>query len=94
MTLDAGVGRVNIVEAGRIKDRSANWSGHMLAAGSMTLFATDVPFANFLGRNVIVDGMASVAERSCRSFEVIRWIKRRPPVGMYWVRNIVSTLRA
>src|ERR1700722_7429793 len=82
MTLDAGVGRLNIVEAGGVKDRSANWSRHMLAARSMTLFAADVPFADFFGRRVVVDGMAPVAERARRSLEVIWGIQRRPPVSI------------
>ena len=64
MTLDARVIGMDIVEAARIEDIVARRAGDVCAAGSVALFAADIPFADGFGRDVVVHRMAAVAERS------------------------------
>jgi hypothetical protein len=53
----------------------------MRFARSMTPLAADIPFGNGLGCDIEVHGMATVAERSGRALEIVRRVKRGPPVG-------------
>src|ERR1700674_2367907 len=53
----------------------------MRAARAVALFAADIPFSHCFDRNIIVDGMAAIAERPGSPLEIIRRIERSPPVG-------------
>ena len=81
MTLDARIAGTHIAEAGRIEDGLAHWPVHMLAARSVAFLAADVPFADFFGRDVVIDRMAAVAQRPGRTFEIVRRVQRGPPIG-------------
>ena len=80
MTLNAGVVRVHVVETGRIEDVVAGRVGHMRFAGAMTFLAADVPLGWGLGGDVEVHGVTAVAQRSGRPLEIVRRVKRRPPI--------------
>ena len=53
----------------------------VLAARPVTPLTTDVPFRHRLVLHVVVHGMATVAERSCRALKIVRRVKCRPPIG-------------
>jgi len=80
MTLNAGVVRVHVVEAGRIEDVVAGRVGHMRFTGAVTFLAADVPLGWGLGGDVEVHGVTAVAQRSSRPLEIVRRVKRSPPV--------------
>ena len=54
MTLNASVVRMDVVEASRVEDRATRFLRHVGAARTVTPFATDVPFADGFGRDVVV----------------------------------------
>lgn len=81
MTLDADVIRLDIVEPGGIHDIRALRMLNMRGAGSVTLFATDIPLCDSLGLDVIAHRVASVAKWAGRAFKIIAGIERYPPVG-------------
>src|SRR5215469_5158129 len=80
MALDASVAGFNIVGVRRIEDVGTCWALYMFAAWTMASFATNIPFCDLLGVDVIAYGMAAIACRAGRSLHVVRRIKRHPPV--------------
>ena len=54
---------------------------HVFAAGSVTLFATDVPLGHFLGGHIVVHRMASIAGGAGGAMHVVLGIVLGPPVG-------------
>src|SRR4029077_5244935 len=80
MTLNAGVGCLHIIEFGWIDDVRLTLVLHVIAARTMAALAPDVPLRDLLRVDVVVDGMAAVAERPGRPLHVVGWIERRPPV--------------
>ena len=81
MTLNAGVVRVHLVEAGRIEYVVAGRVRHMRFTGAVTFLAADVPLGWGLGGDVEINGVTTVAQWSSRTLEIVRRIKRSPPVG-------------
>src|SRR3984893_11636824 len=63
MALYARVSCVNIVQARRVYYIPRCWLLHVVAAGTMALFATNIPFSHRFCGHIIVDGMAAVAGR-------------------------------
>src|ERR1700733_2169587 len=53
----------------------------MFASRTVAFLASNIPFSDFLGLDVVVDGMASVARRSCWPVSVVRTVVRNPPVS-------------
>ena len=51
------------------------------AAGAVALFAADVPLGDLVGVDVVVDGVAAVAERAGGALHVGVGVEGRPPVG-------------
>jgi len=82
MTLDAGIAGMDVVEAGRVEDGVTDRPGHMRAARAVALFAANIPLSHGLGRNIIIHRMAAVAERAGRPLEIVRRVKRSPPVSV------------
>src|SRR6202023_3229069 len=54
---------------------------HVLTAGPVTLFASNIPLRHLFGVDVVVDGVASVASRPRRPLHIVRRIKWLPPVS-------------
>jgi len=54
----------------------------MLTARTVATLTPHVPFLDGLCFDVVVDGMTPVTQRASRSFHVVRWIERYPPVGV------------
>ena len=52
----------------------------MFAPRPVTALTSYIPFSHCFGLNVVIDGMAAIAKRSCRPFEIVGRIKRRPPI--------------
>src|SRR5579863_654598 len=75
VTLDAGVVGVDIAEARRVEDVVAHRLLDMRLAGAMTFFAADIPFRDRPGRDIEIDGVAAVAERSGRALEIVGWVE-------------------
>lgn len=82
VTLNADVRRLNCVQAGRIRDIQSGGSLDVRATGSVAPFAADVPLRHRLSLNIVVDGMAAVAQRAGRTLHVVGGVKRGPPVGV------------
>src|SRR5579863_3037992 len=82
MTLDARIGGVHIVESRWVEDGRAYRAIDVLAAGTVALLATNVPLRYGFVCNIVVHGVAAVAERACRSLEVVGWIQWRPPISI------------
>src|SRR6266404_6619859 len=80
MTLDAGVVRVHVVEPAGVDDRFPDWLCDMRAARPMASLAPDIPLRDGLGRDIVVHGMATVAERAGRPLSIVRRVKRSPPI--------------
>src|SRR6516164_4441647 len=80
MTLNAGVVRVHVVEAGRIEYIVAGRVRHMRFAGAVTFLAADVPLGWGLGGDVEIHGVTAVAQRGGRPLEIVGRVKRSPPV--------------
>ena|SRR5579859_2252190 len=55
MTLYAGVGCFNIVQARGIDDIRRRWFFHVVAARTMALFATDIPLSHCLRAHIVID---------------------------------------
>ena len=82
VTLDADVVGVHIIRsAPGLRMLARVGLGNMLAARTVAPLAADVPFGDRFGRDVVVHRMAAVAKRPGRPLEIVRRIKRRPPVG-------------
>src|SRR5580658_3432601 len=82
MTLDAGVVGMHVVEAARIENGRAHGMVNVRAARTVTPFAADIPFADAFGGDVIIHRVTAVAQRSGWSLEIVRRIKRCPPIGI------------
>ena len=52
----------------------------MRGARTVAFLAPDIPFGHGLGADVVIHRMATVAERTCRTFEIVGRIESRPPV--------------
>src|ERR1700733_15470197 len=70
VTPDAGVVRRDIIEPRRIDDRGPHGIRNMGAARTMAGFTPDIPFGHALRRDVVVDRMATIAERSGRPLHI------------------------
>ena len=89
MALEADVVGTDEIEAGRVDDVAARRFGNMIAAGAVALFAADVPFGHCVIRDVVVDGVATVAEGSGGAFGLALGVDVGPPVGAF--RRVVGT---
>ena len=85
VALDAHVVGRYVVHAGRIEDGGGNGLLHVLTAGAVALFATDVPFSDLLGLDVVVHRVAAIAEGAGRALEIVGRIKGHPPVVFHIV---------
>src|SRR5260221_14391426 len=81
MALNTGVVGPHVIHARGIQRVSARRMLHMLASRPVALFAAYVPLRYLFGVDVVIDGMAVVACRTCRPLHIFRGIKLRPPVG-------------
>lgn len=81
MALNAGIVGLNIVEARGIDNIATRGVRVVFAAWAVTLFAANVPLDNFLGVNVVTNGMAAIAGWACGPLHVVRRIKGLPPVS-------------
>ncbi len=61
VALNAGIAGGDIIHSRRIQNVSARGMLHMLAARSVALFATNVPFRYPLGLDVVINRVASIA---------------------------------
>src|SRR5947199_9432358 len=89
MALDARVTGGDGIEAGWINDVAASGTGRVIAAGSVTALASDVPFGHGVGGEVVVHGMAAVAEGAGRALHIVGGIVGHPPIGV--VRDEIGT---
>src|ERR1700735_3815919 len=80
MTLDARIGGVHIIEPRRVEDGRAYRAANVLTAWAVAPLATHVPLSDGFVRDVVIYGMAAVAEWPRRPLEVVGWIQRRPPI--------------
>ena len=80
VTLDAGVVRLHIVELGGIDDIRLTLVLYVIAAGTVASLAANVPFRDFLGVDIVIDRVASIAERPGWPLHVVGGVKRCPPV--------------
>ena len=53
----------------------------MFAPGSVAALAANIPFGDLMGVNVVVDGVAPVAERTGRALAVVVGVEGRPPIA-------------
>src|SRR6478672_10031930 len=67
---NAGVVRRDIIEPRRIDDRGAHGISDMGAAWAMAGLAADVPLGDAFCLDVVVDRMATVAQRSGRPLHI------------------------
>src|SRR6266436_9196677 len=81
MALDAGVVGGDVVHARGIQDIAACGMLDVLAPWAVALLATYVPLRYFLGLNVVVHRVATVACRPGWALHVVGRIKRLPPIG-------------
>src|SRR6478735_12754717 len=96
MALNANIVRIDEIEPRRINNVGPRRMAHVIASRSMAFLATDIPFRDRFFLNVVVDRMASVAQRPRRPLHVVRRVESRPPIGAvpneirtpYLVRNI------
>src|SRR5579863_3238202 len=88
MALNAGIDGGNRVEAGGIDDVAAVGALDVIASGSVAALAADVPFGDGLGLDVVVDGMAAVAQRAGGALHVVGGIVGHPPVRV--IRNHIG----
>src|ERR1700722_18659917 len=82
MTLDARIGGVHIIEPRRVEDGRAYRAADVLTAWAVAPLATHIPLGDGFVRDVVVYGMAAVAERPRRPLEVVGRIKGRPPISI------------
>src|SRR5689334_24281385 len=67
MALYTGVVRLHEILAGGIEDVDEGGMRGMGAACAMTHLAADIPFGRLFGVEIVIDGMAPVAERPGRT---------------------------
>src|SRR5260370_23404008 len=80
MALDAHVICLDGIKPGRIHDVRARRTRYVRAARAMAFLASDIPFGHGLGADVVIHRMAAVAQRTCRTLEIVRRIESGPPV--------------
>ena len=92
MTLNAGIVRAPGIEPRGVHNRGWHGPLNMFAARTMTFFAAHVPFCDLLRFHVVVYGVAAVASRPRRTFHVVGWIERDPPVRvrLHYGSNAIS----
>ena len=79
VALNADIGRADRVEPGRVDDGVGYRVEHMLAPRAVARLAADVPLGDALRPEVVVDGMAAVAERAGGPLHLIFRVVRDPP---------------
>jgi hypothetical protein len=62
--------------------------GDVFTGGTVATFAANVPFPDLLAMDVVVNGVASITSRVCRSLHVVRRIEGCPPVGAC-IRDVI-----
>jgi hypothetical protein len=80
MALNAHVICLDGIKPGRIDDVRARRTRDVRAARAMAFLAPDIPFGHRLGTDVVIHRMAAVAQRTCRTLEIVRRIEGCPPV--------------
>ena len=83
VALDAGVGGGDRIEARGIDDGRARGAGDVIAAGTVATFAADVPLGDGVGFDVVVHGMAAVAESAGGALHVVGGIEAAPTSQYY-----------
>src|SRR6185437_3432904 len=84
VALDAGVVGGDGGEARGVHDVVAGGVRDVKAAGSVALFTADVPLGDLMGVDVVVDGVAAVAERAGGALHVGVGVEGGPPVGAFF----------
>src|SRR5258708_23390620 len=96
MALNTGVVGPHVIHTRGIQRVSARRMLHVLASRPVAPFATYVPLRHLFGVDVVIDGMATVACRTCGPLHIVGRIKRRPPVGPIrheiWPPNVVRDI--
>jgi len=80
VALDAGVVGADKVEAVWVDYVFLGGMRDVQATGAVTFFAADVPLGDLAGVDVVVDGVAAVAERAGWALLVALAVERDPPV--------------
>ena len=80
MALNAHIVSLHVVELRRIDDVGSALVRDVLAARPVASLAAHIPFRDFLGSDVVVHRVTTVAQRSGRPLEIIGRIVLRPPV--------------
>src|SRR5664279_2235311 len=83
MALDACVACLNIVHACRIQDIYTGWVRDVLAARSVALLTSNIPFCHLLRVDVVVHRVTTVTSGTCRTLHIVGRIKRLPPIGSF-----------
>jgi len=81
VALDAGVVGADGVEVVGVDDIKLGRPGDVFAAGAVAFFAADVPLGDFAVGEILVDGVAAVAERAGGALHVVGGVLGCPPVG-------------
>src|SRR5262245_39906243 len=82
MTLNTSVICTNEIQFSGVHYVRSTWIRGMLTAWSMASLTAHVPFLDGFCFDVVVDGMAAIAQRPCRTFHVVCGIEWHPPVGV------------
>src|SRR5579863_980665 len=72
---------MHVIEATGVHDGLLDRLGGMNAARPVASLAPDVPLGDGLFRDVVVHGMAPVAERAGWSLRIVGRVERHPPIG-------------
>ena len=80
VALDAGVVGLHIVKLGGIDDIRLAPVLDVIAAGAVAFLAANVPLGDFLGVDIVIDRVASIAERPGWPLHVVGGVERCPPV--------------
>ena len=81
VALDAGVVGADEVEAAGVDDVRFGGVSDVEAAGAVAFLAADVPLGDLMSVDVVVDGVAAVAQGAGRSLHVALAVVGNPPVG-------------
>jgi len=80
MALNADIIGPDVIQASWIHDIQRSWLLHVIAARTVTLLTAHIPFRHGLCLDVVVHGMASVAQGARRALEVVLPVIPGPPV--------------
>ena len=80
MALHADIGSAHRIEPRRINNVVFCGMFHVGASRAVTFFASHIPLGDLLGLDIVVDGVATIAKRTCGSFKIAVWIMGSPPV--------------